>query len=475
MAISILSPRGGDAADTIDTLSPAAVGILARTLRSEQERWAQSEPAERAEVLMRWHGEFEARQPELTRALAADTGRSLLSTVEVTGSLNRIQWWADRAPGLLDRQSAGLSESAPSVRYEHQWQPYPLVGVISPWNFPLLLTLTDSIPALAAGCAVLAKPSEITPRFIEPLMDSIEAVPDLASVFAVVPGAGDVGASVLEQVDAVCFTGSVATGRLVGRAAGERLIPAFLELGGKDPMVILPDADLELAARAALRASVISTGQACQSIERIYVHRDQFEPFVAKLVAGASAVTTNMADISRGQLGPFIDRRQAEKVEAQIADAVANGATLHCGGIKRQDGGAWCEPAVLTGVHHGLLVYREETFGPVLPVMPYDSIGEVVALANDTHFGLSAAVIGPDEDEAIGVARRIDAGAVSVNDGGLTTLVSDVEKESFGDSGVGRSRMGASGLHRFLRTKAILIQQDAPAAIDGFQEIPLPE
>ncbi|MEM1231223.1 MAG: aldehyde dehydrogenase family protein [Pseudomonadota bacterium] len=474
MSITVASPRGGADSVTIETLSPASIELLARTLRSEQDRWANFEPQRRSEVLLAFRAAMEARQGVLTRALAADTGRSLLAGVEVAGAMNRLSYWAQRAPALLDRDSTGVSETAPSVRYEHQWLPYPLVGVVSPWNFPLLLTLTDAIPALAAGCAVLAKPSEITPRFIEPLMDCVAAVPDLASVFMVIPGAGDVGAAVLDQVDAVCFTGSVETGRKVGRAAGERLIPAFLELGGKDPMIILPGTDLELATRAALRSAVISTGQACQSIERFYVHEDLFDAFVERLVASARAVTTNMEDISRGQLGPFIDRRQADKVEAQIKDAVAAGATLHCGGIQRQDGGAWCLPAVLTDVHHGMALYQEETFGPVLPVMPFESIGQAVGLANDTHFGLSAAVIGPDEAQAMDVARRIDAGAVSVNDGGLTTLVSDVEKESFGASGVGRSRMGASGLHRFLRTKAILIQQDPPASIDQFQEVPLP-
>ncbi|MYE82510.1 MAG: aldehyde dehydrogenase family protein, partial [Gammaproteobacteria bacterium] len=277
--------------------------------------------------------------------------------------------------------------------------------------------------------------------------------------------------AVVDAVDAVCFTGSVATGRLVGARAGERLVPAFLELGGKDPLVVLADADIETAAATALRGSVVATGQACQSIERVYVHEAICEAFVERLVAAASAATLNMERIDRGHLGPFIDPRQADRVEAQLADAVARGATLHCGGPRRRNGGVWCAPVVLTDVHHGMLLYREETFGPIVPVIAFANDDEAVRLANDSDFGLSAAVLGKAE-HAVRVAGRLRAGAVSINDAGLTAQVGDVEKDSFGVSGVGRSRMGASGLLRFLRLQALLVQTAPAAPLDAFREVP---
>ncbi len=180
-------------------------------------------------------------------ALTEDTGRALLSQSEFDASLRRISYWSDKAAAFWAAESSGVSELAPAVRYQHQWAPLGLVGVIGPWNFPLLLVLMDALPALAAGCAVLAKPSEVTPRFVEPLARSVEAVPGLASVLRFLQGRADTGRALIDRVDGVCFTGSVATGRKVGAQAGERLIPAFLELGGKDPLVVLADADLDMA------------------------------------------------------------------------------------------------------------------------------------------------------------------------------------------------------------------------------------
>ena len=233
--------------------------------------------------------------------------------------------------------------------------------------------------------------------------------------------------------------------------------------------MVLPDADLDTAVRVALRASVVGTGQACQSIERVYVHASLYDEFVDRLVAAASAVTLNTRQLDEGHLGPFIDPRQADHVAAQLADAEAAGAVRRCGGLVRRNGGAWCRPAVLTDVRHDMLLYREETFGPLIPVMPFAADDEAVGLANDSEFGLSAAVLGHPE-RAMAIARRLRAGAVSVNDAGLTAQVGDVEKDAFGVSGLGRSRMGPSGLLRFLRRQALLVQMGAPASLDAFRE-----
>ncbi len=463
----LYSPRGGETASTIDNATAADVARSAEALRANMPAWSAAPLGHRIAVLRRWQEALVEHQEAIVSALAEDTGRIALSAVEFAGVLARIDYWCSHAPTVFAESSSGTSETAPGVTYQHQRVPLGLVGVISPWNFPLLLTMTDALPALVAGCAVLAKPSEITSRFVAPLKASLDACPELADVFDLVTGLGTTGAAVINQADAVCFTGSVATGRKVGAQAGERLIPAFLELGGKDPLLVLADADLDMAVDAALRSSVISTGQACQSIERIYVHTSLFDEFVEKVVAQAKTVETNRAGEAAGVLGPFIDRRQADKVEMQVRKALADGAVQHCGEFERNEGGAWCTPIVLTNVNHDMDICREETFGPVLPIMSFDDDEQAIAQANDTSFGLSAAVIG-EPAHALAVARRIRAGAVSVNDGGLTTQVADVEKESFGDSGVGRSRMGPAGLRRFLRVQALLIQNGPVLPISAY-------
>ena len=462
------NPRGGDGY-RFHPADAADVKNAAQRLRTAQPAWAARPADERMAVLQQWCDTLRNRRQDIVTALTEDTGRALLSTAELDGVLRRIDYWRRKAPELLSARSAGISESVPSVRFEHRHHPLGLVAVISPWNFPLLLMLIDAVPALAAGCAVLGKPSEHTPRFVEPLMDSVRAVPELAGVLDCVRGGPETGTAAIDVADAVCFTGSVATGRKVGAYAGKRLIPAFLELGGKDPLVILGDADLDNAVMIALRASVVATGQACQSIERVYVHKALYDDFVERLIKAASSVTLNVNHVDQGHLGPFIDPRQAGRVETQLAEAREGGATLHCGGVVRRDGGAWCAPAVLTGVHHGMLLYREETFGPVIPIMRFADDDEAVRLANDSDFGLSAAVLGA-EDHALSVARRLRAGAVSINDAGLTAQVGDVEKDSFGVSGVGRSRMGASGLLRFLRQQALLVQTASSAPLEAFRE-----
>ena len=461
-------PRGGRPI-SVTGQSPGEIAVIAGELAAAQSNWAESGLRGRIGVMQRWRGALLERREEIVGALAEDTGRRALSEAEFDGSLHRIDYWADKAPALLGQVSAGASEVVPNVRYEHASVPLGLVGVIGPWNFPLLLVLIDALPALFAGCAVLAKPSEVTPRFVEPLVRAAESVPELAAVLRFVQGGADTGEAIVERADAVCFTGSVPTGRMVGAQAGRRLIPAFLELGGKDPLVVLADADFDTAVAVALRASVIATGQACQSIERVYVHDSLYAPFVRQLVAAAGKVRLTAGQASGGHLGPFIDPAQADKVEAQLSEAESRGATRHCGGVQRREDGAWCAPAVLTGVHHDMLLFREETFGPVIPVMPFADDAEAVKLANDSQFGLSAAVLG-DEPHALAVARQLRAGAVSINDGGLTAGVSDVEKESFGVSGLGRSRAGPSALMRFLRKQALLVQTGTPAPIETFEE-----
>ncbi|MDG1461933.1 MAG: aldehyde dehydrogenase family protein, partial [Gammaproteobacteria bacterium] len=341
---------------------------------------------------------------------------------------------------------------------------------ISPWNFPFLLSLLDSLAALVAGSAVLVKPSEITPRFVVPLQKSIAAIPELNSVVHFVQGAGDLGAELINHVDTVCFTGSVATGRKVAAVAAANMIPAHLELGGKDPVVVLASADPQKAATSILRAAVQATGQACQSLERVYVDRSIYSKFLAALTAEASRVELNADDIHQGHLGPIIMEGQAALIAGQIDAAVAQGAEIVTGGkLENHGGGLWMRPTVITGVTHDMKIIQDETFGPVLPIMAFDSVSEAVALANDSRFGLSASVFG-DVSAATEVAMQINVGAVSINDGGLTTIAFEAEKNSYGLSGLGSSRMGASGIKRFLRKKALITRHSDGVDIDSVRE-----
>lgn len=471
MPLPVCNPRTGDVDYTIDPASPAEIIGLARRLRAAQPAWQGLGADGRAAVLLRWANEIETNREAIVEKLSVDTGRLAIAGIEVSSVVGILSRWAERGPAILASLDRNAVPSAtPGITLSSRHVPYPLFGAIAPWNFPLLLCLIDAVPALLAGCAALIKPSEVTPRFIPELRRSIAAVPELAEVLALVEGDATTGQAIVANVDYICFTGSVATGRKVAEAAAAAFIPANLELGGKDPMIVLLSADPVSAAAIALRASVSATGQACQSIERVYVQRGIAEPFLAALVEQAKATELNYPDIARGQIGPFIFPPQAGKVQAQIDAAVAAGAKIIAGGkVETLGGGKYLRPTVLVNVTADMAIIAEETFGPVIPVTIYDSVDEAVRLANSSVYGLSAAVIGnPAEAEA--VAQRLDAGAISINDGGLTSAVWDAANSSFKLSGMGPSRMGDEGLLRFLRTKAIIRQNGSPLALSAYGE-----
>jgi acyl-CoA reductase-like NAD-dependent aldehyde dehydrogenase len=422
-------------------------------------------------VLEAWADAIEAKAGELVGALSVDTGRVAIAQVETFGVIGTLRRWAKIGPGIIARLDLNDHPSeTPGVTISNRHVPYQLLGVIAPWNFPLLLALIDAVPALLAGCAALIKPSEVTPRFIPVLRRTIDKVPGLGDVVAVVEGDADTGRAIVGAVDYVCFTGSVATGRKVAEAAAAAFIPANLELGGKDPMIVLPSADPVEAAAIALRSSVAANGQACQSIERVYVHRSIAEPFLAALSEAARQVEPNFPDIAKGHIGPFIFPPQAAKVQEQIDAAVAAGAKVLAGGkVENLGGGNYLRPTVLTDVTPDMSIIADETFGPVIPVTVYDDVEDAIALANDSIYGLSAAVIG-DPADAGKVAERLEAGAISINDGSLTGGVWDAENCSFKQSGMGPSRMGETGLTRYFRTRAILTQTGKAAPLAAYSE-----
>jgi acyl-CoA reductase-like NAD-dependent aldehyde dehydrogenase len=455
--IEVRNPRTGKFDYVIIPPPEKLLGQQCSRLRRSQRTWLQLGLEGRIEALQQWKQAILSGRDKLTEGLVNDTGRLSISVLEIDSFLSSIDRWCKLAPELLQESKKDTAISF--IELQQTAVPYPLVGVISPWNFPLLLSTIDTIPALLAGCAVIVKPSEIAPRFVAPLFTALNAVPKLRDVLTFVEGAGETGAALIEYVDLVCFTGSVATGRKVAQAAAKRFIPAFLELGGKDPAIVLPSADLDLATSAILWGSVVNTGQSCLSIERIYVAESIFEQFVEKLVAKAQRLQLAYPTVESGEIGPIIAERQAAIISDHLLDAVEQGAVVHCGGeVENHGGGWWCHPTVLTSVNHSMKVMSEETFGPIMPVMSFSTVEEAVNLANDSIYGLSAAVFTSSEAQALEVARQIDAGAISINDAGLTSIMHEAEKNAFKFSGMGGSRMGAAALTRFMRKKAFLMK-----------------
>jgi acyl-CoA reductase-like NAD-dependent aldehyde dehydrogenase len=467
-SIAVRNPRTGQVDYWITPPTNDNLAEQCHHLRTAQVDWQQGGLKARIEALQQWKQAVQANRDELIEALVADTGRLDVSILEVDSFLGSLDRWCGLAPELL--QGENRNTAIPFIRIQQTAVPYGLVGVISPWNFPLLLSTIDTIPALLAGCAVVVKPSEIAPRFVKPLMQAIASVRSLQAVLTYIAGAGETGANLIEQVDLLCFTGSVATGRKVAIAAAQQFIPAFLELGGKDPAIVLESADLELATSAILWGSVVNTGQSCLSVERIYVADSIFEPFVAQLVSKAKVLKLAYPTVQDGQIGPIIAERQATIIADHLQDAFLKGAIAHCGGkVEVLAGGLWCCPTVLTQVNHSMKVMTEETFAPIMPVMSFATVQEAIELANDTMYGLSAAVFAGSETEAMAIAEHINAGAISINDAALTAIMHEGEKNAFKFSGMGGSRMGAAALKRFMRKKALLIKTGAIADPWWFQ------
>ena len=470
--LKVRNPRSGNSDYEICVASDADIAKIAGELRANQRAWRDAGLEYRIEALQAFRDSALGHADAIVDALSTDTGRSKLAHGEVMGLVGMIDRWCNDAPDLMatvDKPSKAL----PHVTMRQQLDPYPLLGVISPWNFPLLLSFIDAIPALLAGCAAIIKPSEVTPRFAAPVARAIADVPELERVLRFISGDGRSGAALIEHVDVIAFTGSVATGRKVAEASARAFIPAFLELGGKDAVIVLEGSDLDRASTSILRASVSATGQACQSLERVYVHENDHDTFVDLLVEKAAATPLSYPDADQGIVGPLIFARQAEIIKAHLEDAVAKGAEIRTGGnVEIKGGGYWIEPTVLTNVDHSMAIMTEETFGPIMPVMAYSNERDAVELANDSVYGLSGAVFGPTEEAAVKVAEQLEAGGISVNDAGMTSMVFEASKNSFKQSGLGGSRMGPTGFTRFFRQKALYLNRGDTLPIQAMAEEP---
>ncbi|MFL0171803.1 aldehyde dehydrogenase family protein [Mycobacterium sp. SMC-13] len=454
--ITVCSPADGRVIDSVPAMSVEAVAAVIADLRVEQAGWAGLSPRARAAHLLKYRDWLLDNECRLAVTLQRETGKPWAeANLEIPYIVDAINYYARTAPGLLaDRTPPRHGMIAATKRQLLVQRPYPVVGVITPWNFPLGLSLLDAVPALLAGAAVVVKPSEFTPLTVAAAVDGWKAV-GAPRVLECVTGAAETGAAVVDNVDYIQFTGSTRTGKAIAHAAAERLIPCGLELGGKDAMIVLDDADVARAANAAVWGGMANSGQMCTSVERVYVQAGVYDEFVGLVVEKLKALRVGEDDQQfRYDVGPLATESQLAIVQQHVDDAVARGATVLTGGARVESTGFF-EPTVLVDVDHTMLCMQRETFGPTLPIMKVRDDDEAVRLANDSDYGLSATVFCGNRTRAERVARRLDVGAVNINDvfGNLFTL--SLPQGGWKQSGLGR-RNGADAVLKYVRPQAIV-------------------
>lgn len=410
----------------------------------------------RARWLSDWRDWILDHADELLELVQQESGKSWGdANIEILATDVANYWIEHAAKFLADERvrPAGLANIAKKLTIVYE--PYPLVGVITPWNYPLAMPLLDIAPALMAGCAVMSKPSELTPLAWRAAVAGWKQIggPD---VLDIVFGDGETGSAVTDVVDYVMFTGSVSTGRRVAVAAAQRLIPCSLELGGKDAMVVCADADIDRAADCAAWAGLFNAGQTCVSVERIYVEAAVHDEFVQKLVAKASALRQGMDtrhDYSC-DIGAMASEQQLAIVSRHVEDAVTKGAKLLTGG-KARDNGLFYEPTVLVDVDHSMDCMREETFGPILPVMKVRDAQEAIQKANDSAYGLSGSVWTRDKVKGMALAKQMDTGSVNINSAIMSIFQYPLPMQGWKDSGPGSRAGGPNGIRKYCRVKGI--------------------
>jgi len=463
-AIDVFAPATTERIGSVPDCDGGDVAAAVERARAAQAEWAETPATERAAVIDRFGDLVAAHRETLLDLLQLETGKSRRTAVEELFDVPAgCTYLADEAPGALvdeRRRGAVPGLSTATVTYE----PVGVVGVISPWNYPLTLSMADALPALAAGDAVVCKPDEKTPYGALALSELLEVAGLPDDLFQVVTGDGaTVGPALVDAVDYVAFTGSTETGRTVAERAGRNLIGCSLELGGNNPLVVLGDADVDEAARGAVDACFSNAGQLCLSAERIYVEEPAYEPFLDAFVRGTEAITLGTGYDYDADLGSLIDADQLERVRDHVESAREAGATVETGGRHRPDVAPYCyEPTVLTGVDPDATVACEETFGPVVVVTPVPDAEAAVAAANDSPYGLNASVWTADRERGARVAREIDCGTVNVNDGFLATWGAvDAPMGGFGDSGLGR-RHGPEGIRRYAESRTVGVSRVGP-------------
>jgi len=459
--ITIRNPATLQTIAELPVANPAEVVAAVTRARKAQAIWQATSFKQRSRLLYRLRDLLLDEQEKLADILTSETGKP---RAEVYGNelfylCDAIGVWAKKGASYLRAEKIRphflLLKAKKVVTI---YSPRGVIGIISPWNFPLTLTLGEAIPALMAGNAVIIKPSELTPltALFGAELAARAGFPE--NLLQVVVGAGATGETLIDQVDMIAFTGSVETGKHVMRRAAERLIPVSLELGGKDPMIVLRDADLERAAGACVWGALMNAGQVCTSIERVYVEAPVYQQFVDKIVEKVRAIRQGPSD-DEVDVGSMTSEAQLQKVEAQVAEAVARGAKALVGGRRNpRYKGNYFEPTVLIDVEPSMSVMEEETFGPIIPIVKVKDADEAVRFANDSRYGLSGAIFSRSLTEAWRLAERMQSGSLCINDSLVNFIIPDAPMGGTKDSGFGY-RHGAEGIRKFCQQKTIVIDR----------------
>jgi acyl-CoA reductase-like NAD-dependent aldehyde dehydrogenase len=465
--IAVENPATGEVIAHVPDLGPEQVAELARAARAAQPAWEALGFEGRARILRRAQKWLVDNAQRVIATIVAETGKTYEDAqfADYLYGVSAFGFWAKNAEGYLaDERVKTATPTLKGKRLVLRHRPLGLVGVIGPWNYPLTNSFGDAIPALAAGNAVILKPSEITPLTSGLIAEGLRASGLPEGVFTVATGRGATGQALVDEVDMIMFTGSTQTGRKVMERAARTLTPVSLELGGKDPMIVLADADLERAANHAVYYSMFNCGQTCISVERVYVEAPVYDDFVARATEKARGLR-NEASTGPGtaDVGSMTFPPQVDVVERHVGDARAKGARVLVGGQRGHEGkgGYWYEPTVLVDVDHTMACMTEETFGPTLPIMKVGDAEEAIRLANDSPYGLGASVFSGDAERGEAVARRIDAGAVCVNDALVNYNALELPMGGAKASGLG-SRHGAGGIRKFTQQQALLVSRWHP-------------
>ncbi|HEX5763669.1 MAG TPA: aldehyde dehydrogenase family protein [Solirubrobacterales bacterium] len=459
-SFEVINPATGERIAAVPIDSPASVAETVSRVRGNQPAWEALGIEGRFRWLARLRDWLLDNEARVLDTMQAETGKVRGDTAaEPIYLADLINFYGAKAAKFIgDETVRPHTALMASRKLMVQHRPYPVVGVISPWNFPLALALGDALPALQAGAAVVIKPSEFTPLGIDEIVRAWKEEIGGPDVFGCVHGTGETGGALIDHADFVQFTGSDRTGRKVMARAAETLTPVSLELGGKDPMVVLDDANLDRAANAAAWGSMFNSGQVCLSVERVYVEAPAYDEFVAKLTREVGKLRQG-ADgrVPEKDVGAMTSPNQTAIVEEQVEDAIANGARALTGGKRGGGPGDYFEPTVLVDVDHSMKVMREETFGPVVGVMKVGDEEEALRLANDTPYGLAASVFG-EKRRAERLGRRIEAGAVNINDVIVNYLAMDVPMGGWKQSGIG-FRHGEYGIKKYCRPESVIVSR----------------
>jgi acyl-CoA reductase-like NAD-dependent aldehyde dehydrogenase len=458
-------PATGEEVGRVPLVAAEEVKEAVTRARLAQSAWAKASYEERRTIVMRARQVVLDELEAIALLISRETGKPVAEAVsmELAPTLDLMQFFARRTKRMLRAEKIDIGQYGLMGRSSRiVYKPLGVVGIISPWNFPWAIPLGEVVMALMAGNSVVLKPSELTPLTGVKIKDVFKRAGLADGLLEVVTGDGTTGAALVEAgIDKIMFTGSVATGKRVAQAAAKTLTPVVLELGGKDPMIVLEDADVETAASAAVWGAFSNSGQACASVERCYVHERIAEQFIASVVLKTQALKQNVGTTEDTDLGAMASERQLAIVEEHVQSAVARGAQVLAGGKRSQKlSGPFYEPTVITGVDHTMPVMREETFGPVLPVMTFKTDEEAVYLANDSVFGLTASVWSKNARRGKLVAEQLEAGTVMVNEVLYTHGIAQTPWGGMKQSGLGRTH-GRLGLLELVAPQHVHINRIA--------------